>query len=109
MSLRLSGGEASEIFNMFPTMLNCSTSPEKSSENTNSFVRIPIVDLERWQRLSGNISNIGLIYNTMCSVTFEIVYSIYNKENFSSDDLILISNNILQKYYLYNNIKTICT
>ena len=45
----------------------------------------------------------------MCSVTFEIVYSISNKENFSPDDLIWSYNNILQKYYLYINIKTICS
>ena len=56
--------------NMFPINFKCSTSPEKSSENTNSVVRIPIVDPKRWQRLSGNKSNLGLTYYTMCTVIF---------------------------------------
>jgi hypothetical protein len=47
---------------MFKIKLNLSTSPEKSSENTNSFVRIPTFGPEMWQRLPGNSYKIGWIH-----------------------------------------------
>ena len=68
---------------MFSMKLKFSTSPEKSSENINSFVRIPTVGPEMWQRLPGKSYKVGftksfcnlvlVVFPNVCQV-FNIVY-----------------------------------